>query len=70
MSYCFLYFRYFYRLALKQLTHHVISKRTLFGVDPTKILGGDRSKEYSETKVIGYKTWFTLYTNLTFKIFA
>ena len=49
-----LYFRYFYRLALKQLTHHVISKRTLFGVDPTKILGGDRSKEYSETKVIGY----------------
>jgi len=46
--------RYFYRLALKQLTHHVISKRNIFGVDPTKILGGDRSKEYSETKVIGY----------------
>lgn len=46
--------RNFYPVTLKQPILHVTKTRTLFGVDPTQFLGGDRSKEYSETKLLGY----------------
>ena len=49
----FLLLRNFYPVTLKQPILHVTKTRTLFGVDPTQFLGGDRSKEYSETKLLG-----------------
>jgi len=46
--------RYFtnYGLSQKVTQTHAIKTRSLFNIDPAQVLGG-RSKEYSETKVLG-----------------